>query len=123
MSEPKILELGKIVETENGSYIKFVNGTLIQFGEKNLGNVNVNTDFYGSCKRGPEGQELGEFPISFAEKPNVNIRVQSLPLWFVQQSWNDNTTNLPKITLVAPNGLSTMVQNVLISWFAIGKWK
>lgn len=68
-------DLYKIVSTENGNYIKFESGTLIQFGEKNLSSITINTDYYGSCKRGPEGSDLGEFPIQFLEKPNVNIRV------------------------------------------------
>lgn len=123
MSEPKILKLGEIIETENGNYIKFDSGTLIQFGIKVLSNISINTDFYGSCKRSPEGMQLGNYPIDFVDAPSISLNVSYSGIWLTEVNWLNKNTELPRITLLGPSGINISNGNFTIRWLAIGRWK
>lgn len=121
----KILAQNMIIESVNNGvsgYRKYADGTLEQWGEKTFSGVNISNEYYGTCKRGPEGQALGTFQVPFISKPNLQLNAQRAGVWMVQQSWGNNTTNLPNITFVAPNDYNSTV-SVTVSWFAIGKWK
>lgn len=116
-----INQIGTIVETSTGNYIKFDSGLLIQYGKKRLSNVAITLDYYGSCKRGPEGMVLGDFPIKFIDVPIVSIIPNYTAIWCTIN--NMATANsLPKITLVAPQTFNSTI-NVEINYIAIGKWK
>lgn len=116
-----INQIGTTVETSTGNYIKFDSGLLIQYGRKRLPNVSITSDYYGSCKRGPEGMVLGNFPIKFIDVPIVSIIPNYTAIWLIIN--NSATANsLPTITLCAPQVYYSTI-NVDIDYIAIGKWK
>ena len=102
--------LDKIIESgsnSNGSWIKYSDGTLIQYGllvkNLNITNISSQVDWYYS-----DGYVV-EFPANFA---NMTMNVYSI---------TDYATNLCKFNLSSKN--STTVENHTFRWFAIGRWK
>lgn len=115
---------GYIVESgsnDNGRWIKYSDGTLIQYGllvkNLNITNISSQNDWYYS-----DGYVV-EFPANFA---NIDyaVDVKSTKANLITMnvySITDYATNLCKFNLSSKN--SATVENHTFRWFAIGKWK
>lgn len=115
---------GHIIESgsnSNGSWVKFSDGTLIQYGllVKNLTitNKSSSSDWYYD-----DGYVV-KFPINFA---NINyvVDVKSAVANLITMnvySITDYATDLCKFNL--SNKISITVENYSFRWLAIGRWK
>lgn len=116
--------ISNIIESgsnSNGSWVKYSDGTLIQYGllVKNLTITNKlsSSDWYYD-----DGYVV-KFPINFADI-NYVVDVKSAVANFITMnvySITDYATNLCKFNL--SNKISTTVENHSFRWFAIGRWK
>ena len=118
------VEISNIIESgsnSNGSWVKFSDGTLIQYGllVKNLTITKISSqiDWYYD-----DGYVV-KFPTNFA---NINyvVDVKSTVANLITMnvySITDYATNLCKFNL--SNKISTTVENHSFRWFAIGRWK
>lgn len=115
---------GYIIESgsnSNGNWIKYSDGTLIQYGllVKNLTITNKSSSFDWYYDDG----YVVKFPINFADI-NYVVDVKSAVANFITMnvySITDYATNLCKFNL--SNKISTTVENHSFRWFAIGRWK
>lgn len=112
---------GYIVESgsnNNGSYIKFSDGTMICRNKKTF-NIAANIA-YGALFR-TEGIDFPNFPVAFKDVPDIScfcIGVNTALL----ANWNVSTKE--KIgPLIGIRPTSTNAQDYIISYIAIGKWK
>lgn len=112
---------GYIVESgsnDNGSYIKYSDGTMICRNKKTF-NIAANIA-YGALFR-TEGIDFPNFPVAFKDVPDIScfcIGVNTALL----ANWNVNTKE--KISsLIGIRPVSTDAQDYIISYIAIGMWK
>ena len=119
MSKPLILELkekmDKIIEkgsNDNGTYIKFSDGTLIQYGSTNGIDNNYKTV---------------NFPIAFYKKEpvvSVNTTVADINYIHLAQSFDVTLSNFKAYVRYQPvSGGSWGTGANWFNWFAIGNWK
>ncbi len=112
---------GYIVESglnDNGSYIKFSDGTMICRNKKTFNRAaNV---AYGALFK-TEGIDFPNFPVAFKDVPDISffcIGVNTALL----ANWNASTKE--KIgPLIGIRPVSTNAQDYIISYIAIGRWK
>lgn len=118
------VEISNIIgsgSNSNGSWVKFSDGTLIQYGllvkTLTITKISSQTDWYYD-----DGYVV-KFPINFA---NINyvVDVKSAVANLVTMnvySITDYATNLCKVNL--SNKISITVENHSFRWLAIGRWK
>lgn len=132
MSKPLILELEEksikeVGSNENGNYVKYEDGTLVQYG-KHLYGVSTTEPYYNVGYRTGEdyfGKE--KYPIAFTELNSLTIDAVAegnfLILAIVKRYGATNKlTNLPSLTFVSPNN-TNQSNNIYCYFVAIGKWK
>lgn len=109
-------------ENENGSYIKYSDGTLICHGKRVFESVPITSasgvGFYSPVSVTP----LGQYPVSFLETPEFLINGNTNGGYFWTATVSKGTTiDLPQINMFAFT--SQTVTNVILNWQSIGKWK
>lgn len=112
---------GYIVESgsnDNGSYIKYSDGTMICRNKKTF-NIAANIA-YGALFR-TEGLDFPNFPVAFKDVPDIScfcIGINTILL----ANWSASTKE--KIgSLIGIRPVSTNAQDYIINYTAIGKWK
>lgn len=137
MRDPLILNLKKkleeiIEEGENskGKYIKFKNGTLIQWGTYSESNVefkNSSGPFYRCNLR-----QFSDFPVKFSGTNNdmsVFVEIQNIStpeMAFLGKYGGVNSSSAPSLT--NPGKFTIMKEfnsnaDIRVGYLAIGKWK
>lgn len=112
--------IGNIIESgsnTNGSYIKWSDGTMICYKQKNFGNIAI-TKEWGSLYESAS-LDIGDYPVSFVEKPKIFIMDTNYS--FVEKQ-NSTITKTVWGNFYAVRPISS-THNVIIDCFAIGKWK
>lgn len=112
---------GYIVESgsnDNGSYIKFSDGTMICRNKKTFNRAaNV---AYGALFK-TEGIDFPNFPVAFKDVPDISFNCIGVNTALLA-NWNASTKE--KIgPLIGIRPVSTNAQDYIISYIAIGKWK
>ena len=112
--------IGSIIASgsnENGSFIKFADGTMI-CTKTVTGTINFTTEWYS---RYLGTLDLGNYAQTFIERPKLNVQFYgSNSQWVV--SMNDvDVTHIATITVCKPNQVSNV--NAYYDVIAIGKWK
>ena len=112
---------GYIVESgsnDNGSYIKYSNGTMICRNKKTF-NKAANI-VYGALFR-TEGIDFPNFPITFKDVPDISCFCIGVNTAFIA-NWSASTKE--KIgSLIGIRPITTNAQDYIISYTAIGEWK
>lgn len=119
MSKPLILELkekadeiGKVISTSNGSYVKFENGALIQWGS----NTGVNNSY----------REV-TFPCPFVNKTRTVVaktNVVDTNYYHDVQVANVSTTSFRAyVRYQGSAGGAWSIGGNNFNWFAVGSWK
>lgn len=115
-----VVESGK---NDNGTYIKFSDGTLICRGTKVI-TIDVNTQWAGSIYFGNYTDEI-PFPYTFIEAPdltyNVNPAGNSGCFFGAYGLFSITKTGFKNFSLFRPNSATSVVAKV--NFIAIGKWK
>ena len=112
---------GVIVESgsnDNGSWIKYSDGTMICY--KSTGEIDMNvTTSWGSLYEG--NISVGNFPAEFIETPTISVTPFGSGMLIEQGGIDASKTSWGNITGVRPNS----VENVKARFhlMAIGKWK
>ena len=137
MSKPFILELKKILEdiieegtNSKGNYVKFRNGTLIQWGTYSESNVEfkvISGPFYRCTLK-----QFTDFPVEFVGQNSdisifveiQNISTQEMALLGKYGGVNSNSS----LSLTNPGKFTIMKEfnsnaDIRVSYLAIGKWK
>lgn len=101
----------------NGSWIKYADGTMICYKRQTFNNVAIATAWgtlYESTKL-----ELGDFPQPFVgDYPDFFI--MPWQSFFVERAYTGSLTSWGEFWAVRPN---TRTMDVIVSCFAIGRWK
>lgn len=105
----------------NGKYIKFYDGTMIQWNYMEVTDQAIN-GAYGNLF---DGTRVITYPVAFVgDTPVLSCTMFK---WGTSASWgstSDNSTPLTKGTLKGMDAYSRATGTICrISWFAIGKWK
>lgn len=112
---------GYIVESgsnNNGSYIKYSDGTMICRNKKTF-NIAANIA-YGALFR-MEGIDFPNFPVAFKDVPDISCFCVGINTALLA-NWNASTKE--KIgPLIGIRPVSTNAQDYIISYIAIGRWK
>ena len=108
-----IIESGS---NENGNWIKFNDGTLIQYGNKEISNIQINTSSIGNYMSA--GQNIN-FPIPFEEAICGNVSLRGGSAFFITKRFISNTV----MGYFVLSGSSATLSSAILDWFAIGKWK
>lgn len=106
---------------ENGNYIKYDDGTLIVWGQKNIGTVAFSSS-WGNIYIS-SAQTAITYPISFINAPLYRnlTPISGTGLYFVSNTNGSYATNTSSYYLIRAN--SSSVENVIIGFYAIGRWK
>ncbi len=112
---------GYIVESgsnNNGSYIKFSDGTMICYKITDVITMNIDVA-WGSLYEG--SVDIGQFPAIFIETPAISVSPFGSGMLVEQAGANATKSSWGLVTAVRP----TAVQNVQARFYliAIGKWK
>ena len=108
---------------ENGSYIKFADGTLICNGTiiKNTTIQNAIGSLYRS-----ETISFNNFSIAFTELKDISFNLKTAPSAFVWISFYGDfppsLTNVGRVSLISPTSVDYSY-DYIITYTAIGKWK
>lgn len=116
----KLIKFNKILETgtnTDGTYIKYEDGTLVCYGDKVLGITNCNSAV-GSVFYTPQ-LNIGVYPINFTSIPTVNITIKGI--LGIAEFTSQTKTEIGKIYLF--NGSPRTGVNIIVSYYAIGRWK
>ena len=109
----EIIENGS---NDNGNWIKFANGQMICYGNRNTtisNNTQVGNLWY------TDAFELGQYPINFIEEPKTYLQIEGV---FSIAEYTGNTTeNIGSIYMF--NAVSRSNQYTKVNFYAIGKWK
>lgn len=111
--EINIIESGT---NENGNWIKFENGILIQYGNRDISNIQINTSSIGNYMSA--GQNIN-FPISFKEAICGNVSLRGGSAFFTTKRFISNTL----MGYFVLSGSSATLSSAILDWFAIGTWK
>lgn len=112
--------INSIIESgsnENGSWIKYADGTMICYKRQTFNNVAISTAWgvlYESTKL-----ELGDFPQPFVGN-YPDFFIMPWQSFFVERAYNASLTSWGEFWAVRPN---TRTMDVIVSCFAIGRWK
>ena len=121
---PSVHAVNGIIESgsnENGNYIKYADGTMVQYGTK-TSDVSLHAP-YGSLYRSSPQSGLNNFPVPFINN-NINIDVNCLGLYFSTIfTNNDNPIYNYKLPAIIFYGNTTETANITFMWRAIGRWK
>ena len=113
--------INSVVESgsnDNGSWIKYSDGTMICY--KSTGEIDMNiTTPWGSLYEG--NISVGNFPAEFIETPTISVTPFGSGMLIEQGGIDASKTSWGNITGVRPNS----VENVKARFhlMAIGKWK
>ena len=113
--------INSVVESgsnDNGSWIKYSDGTMICY--KSTGEINMNlTTSWGSLYEGTIN--LGNFPAEFIETPTISVTPFGSGMLIEQGGIDASKTSWGNVTCVRP----TSVENVKARFYLIekGKWK
>lgn len=106
-------------ENENGSYIKYYDGTLICKGSRTF-NININKA-WGAVYETTDMYDFGQFPIQFVDIPEgVYLTQKTGFTCFSERIQNTTKANIGSTWFTRP---TTMEGEVTWSFLAIGKWK
>ena len=106
---------------DNGNWIKFADGTMICYGDKNLSPITVDVA-WGSMYESANKYDLGSFPQEFKAVPSLSIiQKDGATVWLETLGGATTTTNLGLTWLVSP--VVRVGKDCILSYIAIGKWK
>ncbi len=117
-----IIESGS---NDNGNWIKYMDGTMICWGNYNIGNTTTGGNKDGELYYVDIGLQRN-FPQSFIKKPNLKLEVftnsgASLHyIWVVQRYNTASLTNFSNYRIYSPTNTTL---NFSIEYIAIGRWK
>ena len=113
IGDVEIIENGN---NDNGSWIKFANGQMMCYGNRNTtisNNTQVGSLWYTDIFN------LGQYPIDFIETPRTYLQIEGV---FSIAEYTGNTTeNIGSIYMF--NAVSRNNQYIKVNFYAIGKWK
>ena len=113
LNKIKNMEIERI-ENENGTAIKFPDGTMIQWGRKTLRNV----EFAQTGGIYYSQSQVFSFPQVFIQNPSISISGTTSNMCWIGNS----TSYTEQFTFVVLHSIET-TRTVLIEWQAIGRWK
>ncbi len=98
----------------NGSWVKFSDGTMMQWGRKTLQNVEFaqTGGIYYSQK------QVFSFPQTFIQNPSISISGMTPNMCWIGNS----TSYTEQFTFTVLHSIET-TRTVFIEWQAIGRWK
>ena len=106
----------------NGSWIKFEDGTLIQYVTKNIPFTFTSYNKWGVMWES-DLTDLGKFPIDFVDTPDtINITNYSSSGGFIESLQNTTNSQIGKMYICRPSDTNG-VFNYYLSIIAIGRWK
>ena len=121
VEDDMLTNLGTEIESgsnENGSYIKFADGTMICSRRKTIYTPITNT--WGSLKISTMLDEF-VYPIPFIKRPHTTISVESNKSAWIVCSGNGSISKPMPIHLVAAEAVNSDYFD--IEYIAIGRWK
>lgn len=106
---------------DNGNWIKFADGTMICYGNKNLSPITVDVA-WGSMYESANKYDFGSFPQEFKVVHSLSIMQKDGPtVWLETLGNTTSNIELGKAWLCSPV-IRTNVECVF-SYTAVGKWK
>ena len=116
----KVAGIIERIENENGTAIKYADGTMIQYGTYDTGLTDFTTQF-GSVFYANVYSTI-DFPLDFIDIPAITIN-QELGGYLGGNTLGGlpTKTNFRVYLYIAQSGVLT--RNAIIYWQAIGKWK
>lgn len=111
------LETAESGSNENGSWIKYEDGTMICYKIENFGSVDFN-DSWGALYE-TAGLSLGNFPVPFVGEYPV-VTLMPTRSWFLDRGYSKSLTSWGTFWAARP---VTGAQEVEVYCIAIGRWK
>lgn len=112
-----IIESGS---NDNGSYIKFADGTMIQWGTYDTGLTDFTTEF-GSVFYNQLNSTIN-FPLAFVDIPSIVIN-QEIGGYLGGNTMGGLPTKTNFRVYLYTTKSATLTRNATIYWQAIGRWK
>ena len=117
MAESKI---EKVISDSGTGYIKYSDGTMIQYGRNIFTGLNITTS-WGSVYETANVQQFGNWPIAFTEPPIITAVTASGQPVFLEGLQGTSETNIGYSYFWCPVRKENITS--IIDYIAIGKWK
>lgn len=117
MAESKI---EKIISDSGAGYIKYSDGTMIQYGQHTFTGLNITTS-WGAVYETANVQQFGNWPIAFTEPPIITATTVSGQPVFIEGLQGTSETNIGYAYIWRPARKENITTKV--NYIAIGKWK
>jgi len=111
----------KIAIDSGTGYIKYSDGTMIQYGKKTFTELNITTSWWGSFYETADAQQFGNWPIAFTEPPIITATLTSGQPVFLEGLQGTSGTNIGYAYLWSPAKKENIT--AIFDYIAIGKWK
>lgn len=119
--------INEVVETgsnQYGTYIKYANGDVIQYGKYTISSDGVQWSSLGNYLFCSSGAYIKQLPIKVVDLTNYHVNVNSRSTnydWAVREIIaNTNEATYINFDLVT---VTNAARNITINWEVIGKWK
>jgi len=105
---------------DNGSWVRFEDGTMICWGERSLGSVVCGVS-WGYAYETETSINLGSYPQAFIERPILSLNQITGGTCYPEVINNSTNTSLGETWFWRPQ--KTTCGGVIYGYIAIGKWK
>lgn len=119
-SENKKINIVESGINNNGSWIKYKDGTMLCYGSRQFENINADTA-WGALFECTNQVDFGNFPIAFKEEPQVFLSQGTGSTLYVERLYGTTNYNIGTSWFWSP--VSKKGVNIIYNFLAIGKWK
>ena len=118
--------IANIIESgsnDNGSYIKYSDGTMICRNTQTFSSVKISSGWGSMYASSGDARTFNDYPIAFIEEPEctISIKYTSGDCWLSSRGNAHSTTKPPNWQVIRPN--KSTIDTLVLSYIAIGKWK
>lgn len=105
----------------NGTYIKYADGRMEEFGTVNLGNQTFTTDYWTDFKRSGNENMYFNYPAEFIDVPTCVMNLNTINTWPILKGVGTSSRG-PTFVAVCPK-THTANQEIIVNYHAFGNWK
>lgn len=118
MAESKIQ---KVISDSGTGYIKYSDGTMIQYGQHTFTGIDITKEWWGSFYETADAQQFGNWPIAFTETPIITVTTASGQPVFLEGLQGTSETNIGYSYFWSVARKENITATM--DYIAIGKWK
>lgn len=120
VDNPNVVE---IIENENGTAIKFSDGTMECYFKQELGTITFNSAYGNIFYEGSSAKHIWSFPEKFVDNENLVINADVYLGGGIGGCCFSTIPSATEAIVWIWHATATELQNCILEWRAIGRWK